>query len=273
MTSRSRCTSNSTTTTTPPSRSPRYPRLRVHWVARRDDSSLAEAIEARDWSDWYAWATPEAATLKNVRKRLRDAFGFPKSEVHAQAYWSASREMDTSRGGEEKTIPGEGETVAAQAETPMPVPTPATEVPANRGRWCAQAAGRLLAPMRSALVVSGVLQAVITLVQLAPFVLLVELARLLVSGADATRLWHVGTAAVALLGLGTVLGTALTPWLHVIDARFASDLRSRLLSKLSRLHRPRIGLDQAAGADDTLSLHYLFTHAIRTRSTRSSPRC
>lgn len=62
-----------------------HPRLRVHWVARRDEKSLAAALESRDWSNWYAWATPEATTLKHVRARLRDEFGFPKSEVHAQA--------------------------------------------------------------------------------------------------------------------------------------------------------------------------------------------
>jgi ATP-binding cassette subfamily B protein IrtA len=112
-----------------------------------------------------------------------------------------------------------------------------------------------------------VLQAVITLLQLAPFVLLVELARLLAGGAEAARLREIGIAAVALLGFGTVLGAALTLWLHVIDARFASDLRSRLLSKLSRLP---LGWFTARGsgsikqlvADDTLSLHYLVTHAI-----------
>ena len=78
---------------------------------------------------------------------------------------------------------------------------------------------------------------------------------------------EIGIAAVALLGFGTVLGAALTLWLHVIDARFASDLRSRLLSKLSRLP---LGWFTARGsgsikqlvADDTLSLHYLVTHAI-----------
>ena len=60
-----------------------------------------------------------------------------------------------------------------------------SEATAGRpGNWRAQAAGRLLAPLRSALIASGVLQAVITLVQLAPFLLLVELARLLVSGAS-----------------------------------------------------------------------------------------
>ena len=77
-----------------------HPRLRVHWVARRDEKSLALAIESRDWSDWYAWATPEAVTLKHVRRRLRDEFGFSKSAIHAQAYWSAGRAMGTRRGDE-----------------------------------------------------------------------------------------------------------------------------------------------------------------------------
>ncbi|ORA81405.1 ATP-binding cassette domain-containing protein [Mycobacterium malmoense] len=258
-----------------------HPRLRVHWAARRDEKSLAAAIESRDWSDWYAWATPEAAALKQVRKRLRDDFGFPKSEVHAQAYWNAGREMGTRRDRESdargsrdssaspEAAPtptgGEPNLVAAQ---PEPV-QPASETAAlpSRGSWRAQAAGRLLAPLRSALIVSGVLQAVITLLQLAPFVLLVELARLLVSGADASRLWAVGIAAVSLLGTGTVLGAGLTLWLHVVDARFARDLRSRLLHKLSRLP---LGWFTARGSgsikqlvqDDTLSLHYLVTHAI-----------
>jgi ATP-binding cassette, subfamily B, bacterial IrtA/YbtP len=248
-----------------------HPRLRMHWVHRRDEKSLAAAIENRDWSDWYAWATPEATTLKHVRTRLRDDFGFPKSEIHAQAYWSAGRAMGTRRGGEPVAAESvaavsSGEPVVAQPEDT--VVQQESVVPASaRGSWRAQAAGRLLAPLRSALIASGVLQAVITLLQLAPFVLLVELARLLVSGAEASRLREIGFAAVALLGLGTVLGAALTLWLHVVDARFASDLRSRLLSKLSRLP---LGWFTARGsgpikqlvADDTLSLHYLVTHAI-----------
>jgi len=246
-----------------------HPRLRVHWVSRRDEQTLANAIESRDWSNWYAWATPEATTLKHVRKRLRDAFGFPKSEVHAQAYWSAGREMGTTRGGESDAADApviddtEQESVAAQPESQHLL----AEAAGAQGNWRAQAAGRLLAPLRSALIVSGVLQAVITLVQLAPFVLLVELARLLASGAGASRLWDVGIASVSVLGLGTALGAALTLWLHVVDARFASDLRTRLLSKLSRLP---LGWFTARGSgsikqlvsDDTLSLHYLVTHAI-----------
>lgn len=247
-----------------------HPRLRVHWVARRDERSLADAIESRDWSDWYAWATPEAATLKNVRVRLRDEFGFPKSEIHAQAYWNAGRAMGVHRAVEpEATEPEPGAALAPGDLQPTPVAVqPQSAVPAPaRGNWRARAASRLLAPLKLPLVLSGVLQAVITLVQLAPFVLLVELSRLLVSGADAHRLWMVGMAAVGLLGTGTVLGAALTLWLHMIDARFASDLRSRLLSKLSRLP---LGWFTARGSgsikqlvqDDALALHYLVTHAI-----------
>lgn len=240
----------------------RHPRLQVHWVPRRDETSLAAAIEHRDWSNWYAWATPEATVLKHVRTRLRDEFGFPKSEIHAQAYWSAGRAMGTHRGEDE----GFTKNVAAEQISP-PEPADKAPAPATRGSWRVQAAGRLLAPLRTTLILSGVLQAVITVVQLAPFVLLVELARLLVAGAPAARLWDVGLAAVALLGLGTVLGAALTLWLHVVDARFAASLRSRLLRKLSRLP---LGWFTARGSgsikqllqDDTLSLHYLVTHAI-----------
>jgi ATP-binding cassette, subfamily B, bacterial IrtA/YbtP len=237
----------------------RHPRLQVHWISRRDEKSLAAAIVNRDWSNWYAWATPEATTLKHVRTRLRDEFGFPKSEVHAQAYWSAGRAMGTRRGDEPKELPSES---AVVRQEPVPI-----EAPASRGNWRAQAAGRLLAPLRSALIASGVLQVVITLLQLAPFVLLVELARQLAAGAEASRLREIGIAAIALLGVGTVLGAALTLWLHAVDARFATGLRSRLLSKLSRLP---LGWFTARGsgsikqlvADDTLSLHYLVTHAI-----------
>jgi ATP-binding cassette subfamily B protein IrtA len=231
-----------------------HPRLRVHRVARRDEKSLAAAIESRDWANWYAWATPEATALKHVRTRLRGEFGFPKTELHAQAYWSAGRAMGTLRTAE----PAPDETDSA---------TEVTAAPTAHSTWRARAAGRLLAPLRLPLVLSGVLQGLITLVQLAPFVLLVELARLLVTGAEASRLWAIGIAAVGLLGLGTVLGAGLTLRLHVIDARFASGLRLRLLGKLSRLP---LGWFTARGsgaikqliADDTLSLHYLVTHAI-----------
>lgn len=57
---------------------PDHPMLRTHRIRRTGPESLAAAIEDRDWSDWYAWAATEAASLKQLRQRLRDDFGFPK---------------------------------------------------------------------------------------------------------------------------------------------------------------------------------------------------
>ncbi|BBZ04363.1 iron import ATP-binding/permease protein IrtA [Mycolicibacterium chitae] len=243
-----------------------HPRLRVQWVQRRDTNSLAAAIETRDWSNWYAWVTPEAGSLKVLRTRLRDEFGFPKSEMHPQAYWTEGRAMGSKR-GDEKTAPAPARPAAETAPAPEPKPAAAPAAAARQGSWRAQGAGRLLAPLKTPLIVSGVLQAIITLIQLAPFVLLVELARLLLIGAESERLWSLGLAAVGLLGTGTVLTAALTLWLHRVDANFARDLRARLLTKLSKLP---LGWFTARGSgsvkqlvqDDTLSLHYLITHAI-----------
>ncbi|WP_176217630.1 hypothetical protein, partial [Mycobacterium avium] len=62
---------------------------------------------------------------KHVRARLRDEFGFPKSEVHAQAYWSAGRAMGTRRGDEAATTYGgteAAEDIAAQVDSPQGQP-------------------------------------------------------------------------------------------------------------------------------------------------------
>ena len=246
-----------------------HPRLRLHRVTREDETSLAAAVEARDWSNWYAWLGPEAGALKHLRARLRDEFGFPKSEVHAQAYWTEGRAMGKKRGNEPTPAPKAVKPVPPQSESKPTATTSESVAPAapTPGRWRGQGAGRLLAPLKKPLIVSGVLQAVITLVELAPFVLLVELARLLLTGAGEDRLWTLGMAALGLLGTGAVLGAALTFWLHRLDARFAHQLRGRLLTKLSRLP---LGWFTARGSgsvkqlvqDDTLALHYLVTHAI-----------
>ncbi|MGV0810471.1 ABC transporter ATP-binding protein/permease [Mycolicibacterium boenickei] len=241
-----------------------HPRLRVHWVERQDTTSLAAALEARDWSDWYCWVTPEAGSLKHLRTRLRDEFGFPKSELHAQAYWTEGRAMGTDRTEAKAEAAAD---VPAAAEPAAAPASPVTAAAPARGTWRAQGAGRLLAPLKTPLITSGVLQAIITLIQLAPFVLLVELARLLLAGADESRLWTLGLTAVWLLGLGALLGAGLTLWLHRLDAQFARELRTRLLTKMSKLP---LGWFTARGSgsikqlvqDDTLSLHYLVTHAI-----------
>ncbi|MER7849646.1 ABC transporter ATP-binding protein/permease [Kitasatospora sp. NPDC096077] len=269
-----------------------HPRLRSHWVPRDGGAGLAAAVEARDWSDWSAWIAAEQTTFKLVRTRLREEFGFPKSELTGRAYWIHGRSMgklrDDPAGGKAAlpeiaaARPPTGDELAgdeladggptaagpaAPREPAVPAQPGAPSTPAAPARWRSQAAGRLLAPVRGALLLAGLLQVVVTVLQLAPFVLLTELARRLLDGADDARLRAVGLLALGLLGAGTVLGAALTLWLHAVDARFARDLRTRLLGKLARLPLGWYSTRGSAGTkklvqDDTLSLHYLVTHAV-----------
>nr|WP_175427965.1 ABC transporter ATP-binding protein/permease [Rhodococcus pyridinivorans] len=235
---------------------PDHPLLRKHWVPRRDHESFAAAIEDRDWSNWYAWVAPESNSLKHLRTRLRDEFGFPKSEVYAQAYWHDERAM-----GKERTHEAE----PARSETAPPTSEP--EATPARGTWRAQGGGRLLAPLKRTLIAAGVLQAVVTLIQLAPFVLLTELARRLFAGAPNSELWFVGFWAIGLTAAGTLLAAALSLWLHLVDARFERDLRHRLLGALSTVPLGWFtardsGQVKRVVQNDTLSLHYLVTHAV-----------
>ncbi|AKK29829.1 ABC transporter ATP-binding protein/permease [Mycobacterium sp. EPa45] len=232
-----------------------HPRRRLHWVTRTDDTSLAAAIEDRDWSNWTVWAGTEAGALKHLRKRLKEDFGFPKTEVKAQAYWTQGREM--------------GRTRDDATTTPVPqIPAPALPQPgAAKGKWRSQAGKDFLAPVKSRVMAAGVLQALLTLLQLAPFVLLIELAQQLLSGADRSQVWNTVTAFVVLLTAGTTLGAVLVLWLHVVDMRFSAEVRRRLLDKLARIPLGWFS-DRGSGAvkkliqDDTLSLHYLVTHAV-----------
>ncbi|MFJ3957939.1 ABC transporter ATP-binding protein/permease [Arthrobacter sp. NPDC090010] len=249
-----------------------HPRLRTHWVPRVGTPSLAAALEARDWSNWYVWVACESGSLKHLRTRLRDGFGFPKSETHAQAYWYHGRAMGTLRSS------GEPESQAPAPDNATP-PTPDAETAHPRGSdgsaedarpagsWNAQAAGRLLRPLKPVLILSGIFEALVTLLQLAPFLLLVELSRLLLHSADAAALWSLGIWALVLLGAGALAGAALMFWLHLVDARFERGLRQRLLDKLSRLplgwfSRRGSGSVKHLVQDDTLALHYLVTHAV-----------
>ncbi len=250
-----------------------HPRLRLHRVPRTGPEALAAALERRDWSNWYAWVAPESASLKRLRPVLRDEFGFPRSEIHQQAYWMEGRVMGKRRGGEDAAPPaaaaarpaGAPEPARATSAAPAKPATPAA--PAGTGSWRSTASSRLLAPLRPALVAAGVLQGLITLIQLAPFVLLVELARRLLGGAGRDGLWTLGLWALGLLLGGALLESVLLGWLHTVDARFSRDLRSRLLGHLARLPLGWFtardsGRVKKLVQDDTLSLHYLLTHAV-----------
>ncbi|ADG98874.1 ABC transporter related protein [Segniliparus rotundus DSM 44985] len=241
-----------------------HPCRRVHWTDRADETSLAAAIEDRDWSDWRAWACAEAGSLTHLRKRLREQFGFPKTEFQAHASWKSPR------GGRNRSASAQPASNTARPASAAP-PQDSAGAPARvapKGRWRSQGVGELLAPIKKRMIAGGVLQAVITLVELAPFVVLVELARQLLAGAGEDRLSRTALVFLVLLVLGALLAAALVFWLHAaIDIRFSAEMRRRLLEKLS--HVPLGWFTQRGSGsvkkliqDDTLSLHYLITHAI-----------
>ncbi|WP_370947999.1 alpha/beta fold hydrolase [Amycolatopsis sp. cg5] len=74
-----------------------HPLLNTKWVPRDGAGSLAAAIEPRDWTGWVAWAATETKTLKQVRARLRDTFGFAKQDIQGRAYWHHGRATGTLR--------------------------------------------------------------------------------------------------------------------------------------------------------------------------------
>ncbi len=241
-----------------------HPRVSVHWVKRHDETSLAQAIADRDWSNWKAWVACESDALQHLRTRLKNDFGFPKSELTARAYWSYGRAFGKKR---PKDIAQAQVPAAAHTEAAAPAAEPAPVPAAQRGSWRVAAGSRLLAPLRTTFIIAAVLQTITTLVQLAPFVLLVELARLLISGADTEALLRIGWWAAGLLLAAALLTVVLFTWLHLVDMRFGATLRRRLLAKLGRV--PLGFFDARSNSqikqlvhDDPLSMHYLITHAI-----------
>lgn len=233
-----------------------HPRMSVTWVPQTGDPAvLADAIGERDWSNWYAWVTAESAATRRVRNRLKE-FGFPRSDVHAQAYWMRGKAMGTRHDAE---IP--------EQRGPEPVPVEAVASKPRKG-WRSRAGSTLLAPLKGRLILAGAVQAVVSLLQLAPFVVLVELCRrVLDGGADERTLRDLGLLALVLFGAGTVLALLLVTAMHVLDARFGHEVRTAIVAKLRRLPlgwftERSSGRVKQSVADDAANLHYLVTHAV-----------
>lgn len=217
---------------------------------------LAAALDERDWSDWYAWVTAESAATKRVGARLKE-LGFPRSDVKSRAYWIKGKAMGTDRDRSAEEPP-------ARTETAATGPTPAS-APGARGQWRSRAGARLLAPLRSRFVLAGLFQAVVSLLQLAPFVLLAEVCRRLLAGDR--EVTGPGLLALVLLGAGAFAAGGLVLAMHVLDARFGHHVRTTVVRKLGRLPLGWFG-ERGSGTikqavqDDTASVHYLVTHAV-----------
>lgn len=141
-----------------------HPRLNIHWFQRDDQTSFASVLEPRDWSSWVCWVGIESGSLKHVRKKLKEDFGFPRTEVLATGYWVEGKAMGK-----------EWETLTTATEKPN-TSEPASDDTRSKGQWKSNSAGKLLAPLKPVFWTVGVIQGLITLLELVPFVLLIELA-------------------------------------------------------------------------------------------------
>jgi len=104
-------------------------------------------------------------------------------------------------------------------------------------------------------------------VQIVPFILFAEVARLFLRGAGVDEFIAVGVAALLVMALSAAGTTVLLFGMHLYDARFAAALRRRLMDKLSTLplgwftNRKAADVKTLVG-DDVAALHYVVTHSV-----------
>jgi ATP-binding cassette subfamily B protein IrtA len=238
-----------------------HPGAQVFWTGE-GTNALAAAVPAHDWSNWYAWVAAEHRAIKELRATLNRVHGFPLADIRHTAYWMRGKAMRLRK-----------ETGGEETETAAPVTAPtlletaeATEKAAPR--WRSQRGQELLVSLRWKLRLAGILQAIISLMQLAPLVLLAELGRRLLAGEASTEtltpliLWTLG-----FFGGAALLSTTLMVWVHAVDARFGHQMRRSIVAKLARLpigwftDRNAASVHQAV-QEDAGRLHYMVTHAV-----------
>lgn len=244
--------------------------VRIHWVPVIEETSVAQALEARDWSQWKAYLVSESGVLRHCKKRLMEEFGFPRSEIGGQAYWKQGKQMGRSR--EIDTSETIAQTVPAQ-EPSAPAAAIVSEASGSdsadtaSSQWVTNRGGELLKPVRPALIMAGLIQFIATILELAPFIVIAEAARKILAAEPLAEIIHLGVIFLILFGIGTGLSTLLIIVMHVIDARYSEGIRLRLLKRLAVVPlawfstKPRAHTKRVVG-DDTLALHYLVTHAV-----------
>lgn len=242
-----------------------HPNARIEWVLQSTPEAIAGAIPHRDWSNWHAWLAGEAKMVKEVRACLNKQHGFPLADIQHRAYWVRGKAMRLRKDhGAEEAEPATEAKVAEQAVQAVELPLPAPVA----GRWRSQRGLELLAPLRWKLRIGGVLQALISLMRLAPFVLLAEIGRKLLAGETGWSAFQpLVIATLVLYGTGALFSSILLLWLHAVDAKFGRDLRRTVIGKLGRLplgwftERNAAAVHQSV-QEDASRLHYMVTHAV-----------
>ena len=73
-------------------------RVTAAWVDELPDGQgLAQAIDGRDWSGWFAWIGAESLATRRAKGVLKREHGLGKAALHAQAYWMRGRALGPSR--------------------------------------------------------------------------------------------------------------------------------------------------------------------------------
>lgn len=125
----------------------------------------------------------------------------------------------------------------------------------------------VLAPVKSAIIIGGIIRGILALVEILPFIFFAELVRLFLLDAPREDFIKVAIYALVVLvisGLGNFL---LITILHFVDAAFAAQLRRRMLSVLAEAplgwfrRRDSSEVRQRVG-DDVAGLHSLIVHGV-----------
>lgn len=227
---------------------PKGPNIQAHWVKELPNgSALAQALSGRDWTGWYAWVTAETVATRQAKTLLQNEFGLNRSTLHSQAYWVRGRAMGKSRSLEEQDVLEVSQEADAFSESENPQQS-------------------ILAPAKPAFIVGGIIQAILAVLQIMPFILFAEVARLFMEGGRREEFVSLGMNALIILGITTGGSSILLLFMHLLDARFAAMTRQRIMGKISSLplgwFADRKSSDvKKLVSDDVTALHYLITHA------------